>query len=400
MPRSGEGARRLLGVDVARCLALVGMVATHVVDPRDPDGSLSAAQWLAGGRASALFAVLLGVSLALTTGRREPVQGRERAARSAGVVVRAVLIGLLGLALGQPDSGLAVILTYYAVLLLLALPFLGLRPPALLGLAAAWVVAAPLFSYVLRAELAPRGVASPTFAQLVADPTGLLAELLWTGYYPAVPWLSYVLVGLALGRLDLARRAVATAIALGGLVLAVGASALAGALVARTDLTAAQLDEAAGGMFGTTPPGEPGWLVAAAPHSSTTLDLLQTTGSAGLVLGLCLLLDATLVRHGLDVARRAVGIVFGAGTMVLTLYSLHVLLRTDRLWPPEESSAYPAHLLVLLGIGALYAAAGRRGPLEQLVSLASQGAARLVRGRPGRPSDRPSAGPAAGPSDG
>ena len=32
----------------------------------------------------------------------------------------------------------------------------------------------------------------------------MLAELTFTGYYPAVPWLAYLLVGLALGRLDLA----------------------------------------------------------------------------------------------------------------------------------------------------------------------------------------------------
>ncbi len=69
---------------MARCLALLGMVATHVLDERDPDGTLSFAQALAGGRSAALFAVLAGVSLALMTGRREPVRGRERLARSAG----------------------------------------------------------------------------------------------------------------------------------------------------------------------------------------------------------------------------------------------------------------------------------------------------------------------------
>ena len=58
---------RLVGLDVARCLALLGMVATHVLDARTPDGELATAQWLAGGRASALFAVLAGVSLALMT---------------------------------------------------------------------------------------------------------------------------------------------------------------------------------------------------------------------------------------------------------------------------------------------------------------------------------------------
>lgn len=51
-PARGARAGRLVGVDVARCLALLGMVATHVLDERDADGSLTTAQWLAGGRAS------------------------------------------------------------------------------------------------------------------------------------------------------------------------------------------------------------------------------------------------------------------------------------------------------------------------------------------------------------
>lgn len=100
---------RLVGLDVARCLALLGMVATHVLDARAPDGELATAQWLAGGRASALFAVLAGVSLALMT--RKPLRGRPRAVRALGILGRAVLVALLGLALGGLDSGLAVILT-------------------------------------------------------------------------------------------------------------------------------------------------------------------------------------------------------------------------------------------------------------------------------------------------
>ena len=51
---------RLVGLDVARCLALLGMVAAHVLDPRGPDGQLTWHAWLVDGRAAALFAVLAG----------------------------------------------------------------------------------------------------------------------------------------------------------------------------------------------------------------------------------------------------------------------------------------------------------------------------------------------------
>ena len=88
---TGTRSGRLVGLDVARCLALLGMVATHVLDERTPAGDLTTAQWLAGGRASALFAVLAGVSLALMT--REPLRGRPLALRTLGIAVRALLIG-------------------------------------------------------------------------------------------------------------------------------------------------------------------------------------------------------------------------------------------------------------------------------------------------------------------
>jgi uncharacterized membrane protein len=176
-PRSRS---RLIGLDVARCLALLGMIATHVLDERTTQGDLTFGQWLAGGRASALFAVLAGVSLALMT--REPLRGQALAWRTGGLAMRAVLIGALGLALGGLDSGLAIILTYYGVLFLLGLPFSQVRSaPVLAMMCAAWVVIAPVVSHLIRPALPERGVASPTFGQL-AEPGRLFSELLFSGY--------------------------------------------------------------------------------------------------------------------------------------------------------------------------------------------------------------------------
>jgi hypothetical protein len=109
-----------------------------------------------------------------------------------------------------------------------------------------------------------------------------------------------------------------------------------------------------------------------APHSGTPFDLLQTGASAALVIGLCLLVVAALPAVG----RRTVAIVFGAGTMTLSLYSLHVVMRTDQVWPPEVpppslSTIFGWHVLVLMSIGALFVAFRRRGPLEAAVSWAS-----------------------------
>lgn len=374
-------AGRLVGVDVARCLALLGMVATHVLAERDPDGSLTTAQWLAGGRASALFAVLAGVSLALMS------RPSSRVNRGS-LAVRAVLIALTGLALGGLEHGLAVILAYYGLLFLLALPFLRLGVRTLLALAGAWVVVGPVVSQLVRPHLPERRFDSPSFAQ-VLDPGRLVGELLFTGYYPVVPWLAYVLLGLALGRADLRSRGVQGRLVVAGLGVAVAATVTSHWLTRRDEVAArlladqpAQdidglLDQIARGMFGQTPvDGSWAWLLVVAPHSSTPFDLAQTMGAAAFVLGTCLGLVGLVgpLRHG--AGERAIGVLFGAGTMTLTLYTLHVVMRTEPVWPAEEPGTFRWHVLVLLAIGAVFAAARRRGPLEWVVAQISAVATR------------------------
>ncbi|MBM7509363.1 putative membrane protein [Nocardioides salarius] len=382
---------RLVGIDLARCLALLAMMATHLLDQRDPDGSLSASAWLFSGRASALFALLAGVSLALLSGRTRPLRGRARARRSAGLAVRALLVALVGLALGEVDSGIAVILTHYGLLLLLGLLVLGLQARTLAVLAAVWVVLGPAVAQVLRPELAPRGFASPSFEQL-AEPGRLLSELLFTGYYPMASWFAYLLAGMALGRLDLAalRRRTLVALAAAGGAVAVATTWLSHRLTEREDVLSALVpgvtarrgpevaasrlrDQVEGGLFGQTPVEGPWqWLLVVAPHSTTPFDLAQTIGSAVLVVALCLLLVRLLPGPAVD----GVAVAAGAGAATLSLYTLHVLMTTEAVWPSESSDGTAVQYVVVLGLGALLVATGRRGPLEAVVARLSAGATR------------------------
>ena len=345
------------------------MVAAHVLDERRPDGTLTRTSWVVDGRASALFAVLAGVSLVLM----------HRRTSRAGLAVRALLVALLGLALGELETGLAIILTYYGLLFLLGLPFVGLRARALFAWAAAWVVVAPVASHLVRPHLAPRSGASPAFDQL-ADPGHLLAELMLTGYYPCLPWLAYLLLGMAIGRCDLRSRSVQTRLVVGGLAVAFVAFVVSRSLTAQPwvlrrlvpdagaygDVSTADafVNAVSGGMHGTTPAGGSwAWLLVVAPHSGTPFDLLETGASAALVIGLCLWLVAWLG----DRSRQGAAIVFGAGTMTLSLYSLHVVMRTEEVWPTEEPSSLGRHFLVLLSVGAVFVAVRQRGPLEAAV---------------------------------
>ena len=137
---------------------------------------------------------------------------------------------------------------------------------------------------------------------------------------------------------------------------------------------AALLDRIGQGLPGSAPTGgAPEWLLVVAPHTATPFDLCQTIGSALLVVGTALL----LVSASGPTARRATGIFFGAGTMTLSLYSLHVAARTDLL-PDALRDSYLFHVLLLLGTGLVLTAAGLRGPLEAVVGRVS----RAVAGRP------------------
>lgn len=369
---------RIVGVDVARFVALAGMMAVHILPGLDGSGDVTLSQELAGGRASALFAVLAGVSLTLAAGRR-PLPGDRWARVAGGIAVRSLLVGALGLWLGGLDSGIAVILTYYAVLFLLGAPFLVATTRSLFVLAAVWVVAAPVLSQIFRGTLEPRRGPSPAFAQL-SEPLTLLQELLLTGYYPAFVWLAYLLFGMGLGRLDLRSPRVITVIGLAGAAMVAAAYVVSDALLSlrvvrdelvalsggSEDLLEADLVQS---FAGTTPTESAFWLLVRAPHSGAPLDLVQTIGSAAIVLAAALAVARA--------APRAAAVVFGAGAMTLTLYTLHVWLRVPGRWDADTVDVYVGQLALVALIGTVFAALRWRGPLEWVVGAASG----LVNGR-------------------
>lgn len=375
---------RVVGLDVARCIALVGMIATHMLVATDADGGVTVVQQVAGGRASALFAVLAGVTLSLMSGRTEPEPVRGPAARPVAVslAVRAVLIALLGLLLGSLPSGILVILAYYGVLFLLGIPFMRLRARALLLVAAAWVVVVPVLMHLVRMHLPEAPIESPTFDSL-ADPLQLLTQLTITGSYPALPWLAYLLVGMAVGRLDLTRADTARDLGVLGACLALVSWSASGLLLSRAGVEERLGETLTGpyvgnlpsaldhGLYGTTPTGSWWWLAVDTPHTGTPFDLAQTIGSALVVISLSLLLGRWLPR--------TMAVVAGAGAMTLTLYSLHLVLRSPDLLSEPGTSSFLAHVAIVMGAGAVYRLAGQSGPFERSVTWVASKAAQSVR---------------------
>jgi uncharacterized membrane protein YeiB len=321
---------RLVGIDVARGCALIGMFVAHAA-PRGDEG-----EWIVDGRSALLFATLAGVSLGLMSGGTSPTRERGRMRRS--VVLRAVFLIALGLILWLIPTNIAIILDYYGVMFLLLAPLLFLGRVTLAALSLVLFVTAPLL-----AELAkPLGQSSAT-----GWPLAILIDRLLTGYYPALVWLPVLIVGLVAARSDLSTPLVQFTLALGGIAaMVVGYGAAASV------------------------PG-----VSAEAHSSTHAEILGSGGFAFAVIGVLLLATRPRSDGAPSMLARALRPLEAMGAMPLTVYTAQILVIAGFFVAAGKASglAYENWWLVAcLIIGsAAFALAWRRvlgrGPLESAI---------------------------------
>jgi uncharacterized membrane protein YeiB len=385
-PPAGRPAKaRVFGVDVTRGIALIGMLAANTFDVLNDAGKPTLAVMTVIGRSATLFVMVAGISLAFLSGGRHPVRGNARRTAAAGIATRAMLIGILGLALGHAAEDLAVILAYYGLLFLLAIPLLGLRPRALAGIAGALTVVGPLVLLTsFRIGLEPAFDSNPTLTAPFTDPIGFILQILITGAYPVIVYLAYICAGLAIGRLDLSSAKVAAWLLGGGLALAVTAWVTSSALLFRLG-GLRSLQEAAGDE--TSPANvtdkilwDPDqveswwWLALRGHHSGTPIDMLHTLGSAMAILGAALLVTK------LPAARRLLRPVGVAGSMTLTIYSVHALvLNLDLV--DDDRVFYLVQIAVAVAFAALWHRFRGQGPLERLVAEAAGRVRRAVAAR-------------------
>lgn len=393
-PTPGWGVKpRLTGVDLARALAVLGMFIAHIgpliLDPNAGPAAEVLADF-GNGHASILFATLAGVSLALLTGGNQPHTGRLLRRDRVRIAVRAVLLFLLGMALTQLGAPMMVILSYYALYFLLALPLLRVRPGVLLGIAALWAVLGPLLSFVIRLPMDVKtigGAASFTDLLSLSSATDAGLRLVLTGAYPVLTWMPFVLTGLAIGRLNLRATAVRLRMVAAGVGLAIlgyGGSWLAmhvfgGIRALEPMLNVLRPLAKQMGMdplefmtstgYGTTPTTNPAFLLLDAPHSGTPFEIIGSTGFALAMLAICLFLG--------DWSGRILAPLTAIGAMALTVYTaqgIALKLIMDGAGPSLASQPWlPLTGLVVgsLVLCGLWRPLLGRGPLEWIMHQAS-----------------------------
>ena len=396
-PSDAPTTGRLIGIDLARGLAVLGMYSAHVGPDATVGGPVGFLLETARGRSSALFAVLAGFSLVIITGRPRPRTGRAGRQAVTRIAIRAVVLLALGYALTALDTEVEVILSCYGLLFLTVLPLYRLRAATLARIAAAGALILPQVLYAVRKSIED-GVWADAVVQ--ADPlarisgTDGVVELLFTGSYPVLTWAPFLIAGMAVARLDLTRPGIRSRLALTGGALAVlgyGGSWLALRLVphALTVIAAATGGGSASSAWWSDTVGEPengtplAWLLVAAPHSQTTLSVLGNTGVALVVIAGCLTVADRMPR-----LTRLATPVSAVGALALTAYVLHIValwLLTD-VWPvaaveDETMSGLPA-LLAFIAAAMLLATAWtrhfRRGPLEHLLHTATRPARHIT----------------------
>lgn len=383
---------RILGLDIARAVAVVGMTVDHF-------GPASWATWFTGWP-SILFAFLSGMSMALMTshGLASGVPASQVRRR---IAIRGAILLVIGVLLASAGPNMIVVLATLGASFLICTALVTLRGTTLLALGAGGMLVLPQLSYWLRDVLPAAGGGSeggeielavvPRLDHLTSldGVATALRALLLDGMYPVITWLPVIVLGMGVMTVgvDRARRVVWLVT---GLVAALGSAAFTWVMVARfdvqpliVDLMGMDLRELAeasdisvfaawrmyGMSMGTT--SSPGELLVAGAHSGSTPDLLLNTGISLVVVTLCLWLG--------DLAGRWLFPLVALGSCAFTVYVGQALVSAGiNHWLPDVADEPGVSLVPLacyLGVAVVFCTVWkhffRRGPLEQAMYTAS-----------------------------
>ena len=336
--------QRRIAIDVARALAIIGMIAVNV-GPQQADDLLGKLFMLPFGRASLLFMVLAGLGLGMLS---HPSKNRPRQELRRTIIWRAALLFFMGLSLQQINHGVSVILTVYGLLFLCAIPLTQWRTRTLAWLTMILTVVAPVLwiSILSLRGLQFQGVP----IMLDANPLHVIDGILLTGPYPALIWIVPLLAGLTLSRLNLSNPRLKRTLLLGGLLLTAG-----GLVMTRFLAIVTGINPTDGGFAR---------LIASYDHSQAPLWLVSGIGSAIALLGFLLLVESWLAKHATPL--------INLGRLSLTMYVAHLILIALFVRPDPHTTPEGITYALLISTFCIVCAhtwviTQGQGPLERLL---------------------------------
>ncbi|MGF1666142.1 MAG: heparan-alpha-glucosaminide N-acetyltransferase domain-containing protein [Acidimicrobiia bacterium] len=346
--------KRIVGLDVARAVAMVGMVIAHYVEQDAATGLGGTVRDFVDGRAMPLFVLLGGIGVTLLISRSE--------SPDLALLTRALILFPLGLALQEATTDIAIILQYYSVFFLLAIGLRRLPAAALLPAAVVMMITGAFTNQILSPPTLPSYGGWEGLGSL-ADP-GLWWAILVNGYYPFLPAGAFFIVGMWLGRQRLGDIALP-------LVWAGTALALIGSWIG------AFIGEQVGALPDDTTADGFRWqaLFDATGHSEMPAWVIGATGTALVVIGVSILATQRWQLRPLVVL----------GQMALTFYVFQAVVINWTPPRPETTTGEEYLLAAGLTIGFLVFAFGwvtfvaRRGPLELMLRAGTPSRRQLSR---------------------
>lgn len=348
---------RIIGFDLARALAVIGMVVVNfkIATGAETNGPawLVSLVGLLSGRAAATFVVLAGVGIGLMSARARREHDPAKLAACRGVLGRRALF-LLVAGLAFVPIWPADILHFYAFYIAFSVLFLTASTRVLV-----WSIIGLMAGYVALFFTLDYDAGWNWKTYEYADfwePRGFVRHLFFNGFHPVCPWLSFLLLGLLVSRLDFGDPRTRRQTLGWALGVALGAELLSRVLLVWAPPVASMHEHYYQlAVFGSGPmPPMPLYLIAAG-------------ATAVVVITLCVILGE---RYG---ERRLLWPLIATGQLALTLYAAHVVLGLGAL---EAMGRLEDQTLVFaLSSAALFCLAGviaatlwraflARGPLE------------------------------------
>ena len=291
-------SERLIGLDIARYLAFVGMVLVNFdiamsYGVQSNEGFFNEFIGQLQGRASATFVVLAGIGLGLSSFKKESQTVNTIVKRSIFLLI----LGLLNMTIFEGD-----ILHYYAFYFLFGVFLLPFGNRALILVIS--ILNLVFFSMMLFIDYE----SGWNFEELSYSGfwtiDGFTRNLFFNGFHPVFPWLGFFLLGMLMSRVLLKKRQVQIKMISWGLIAIIFSEIMSFIISGYVIPADSELQFLF--MTDSMPP--------------MPLYFLAASGSALLIIGLCLFVSEKFRESEIY------SLIAPAGTQTLTLYVLHIIV--------------------------------------------------------------------------
>ncbi|MDN5201931.1 DUF418 domain-containing protein [Fulvivirgaceae bacterium BMA10] len=315
--------RRIIGIDVARALAVIGMIIVNfkIAFGEEGSGFLKSFAGIFEGKAAATFVVLAGVGIALMSNSaiKENNIRKIRGAQTR-IAKRAFLLFIIGLsyiAIWPAD-----ILHFYGVYMLIALLLLKSRPKTILSVSLLIILVYPLFMLIWNYDTG-WDFESFNYSDFWTV-EGFTRNLFYNGFHPVIPWTAFMLIGLWFGKQNLHDSKVVKKTLWIGLSIFIAIQILSYGLISFLSLGSESVAKELGQILGTSPmPPLPIYMISG---SSIALFIISA----------CILISKKFERN------RVVTALNKTGQLALTFYVAHVIIGMGviEIWNPAKMGSY------------------------------------------------------------